>query len=307
MALGATVSLLHNNLTCSSSGWSACIHNSVNSGSGKLLLSKLGGPIKDGPEVSQGMSIRFIELSLGPVLVVCSTNGTQIYNEDASGLHFYVPISDQVTDGDTLKHHQGACLVPELQHIVIGTSKGSLALVAASPSFMQLQESEPCSAASGVADVCYSALTNQVVSAHSNGELRVWTVNATGPYANQTVLPPMGQAPVRVSSMGARLLVAYGPGTLCLLDGVTYEVQVELTAHARWVTAVDVHEDLGLVATVGEDTVLNVWQVDASNGRIGLQHSSVVTDKLLTGAAMHGSEVLVTAYDSGELWRVGFC
>jgi len=304
VALTGTASLLHNNLACSSSGWAACVHNSVNAGGGKLLLNHTGGPSKDGPEVSQAMSVRYIELPTGPVLVVCSTNGTQIYNEDASAMLVFVPITDLATDTDTLKHHQGACSVPALGHIVVGTSSGSLIPVQATPSFVALAESPPSGAAHSVADVCFSEMTNSVVSAHHNGELRVWTVSPTGPYSNQTVVPAAGQAPVRVAALGARLLVAYGPGTLCLFDAVSYDCQVELTAHARWVTAVDVREDLGFVVTAGEDTVLNVWQVDAASGRIGLQHTSVVTDKLLTGAAMHGSEVLVTAYDTGDLYRV---
>merc|ERR1712127_152821 len=98
-------------------------------------------------------------------------------------------------------------------------------------------------------------------------------------------------------------LVAYGPGTYCLLDAVTLEAQAEVTAHARWITAVDVREDLGFVATVGEDTVLNVWQVDAGTGRIGLQHTSVVTDKLLTGVVL-GHGAMVTAYDSTDLFHI---
>jgi len=305
LTLTGTASLLHNNLALSSSGWAACVHNSVNAGGGKLLLNKSGQPSKDGPEVSQATCIRYLECSIGSVLVVSSTNGTQIYNEDATAMLVYVPIDDAAADADVSKHHQGACWVPGVEHIVIGTSAGSLVpMQTSSGSFMALAES-PAPGAHAVADVCYSAITNTVVSAHNNGELRVWQVSPHGPYQNASAIPAAGQAPVRIASLGPRLLVAFGPGTLCLFDAVTYECQVELTAHARWVTAVDVREDLGFVATVGEDTVLNIWQVDASSGRVGLQHTSVVTDKLLTGAAMFGSEVMVTAYDSGELYRVG--
>lgn len=308
MTLTGTASLLHNNLACSSTGWLATVHNSINAGGGKLLLSKLGGDAKEGPEISQAMSIRYLESLHGPVLSVSSTNGTQIYNEDATALLFFAPINDSAVDSATLKHHQGACIVPAVQHIVIGTSKGSLMIVhvAAADQFMALPESAPCSPATAIADLCFAAMTSSVVSAHTSGELRVWTVNPTGPYSNPTVLPAISQAPVRILSLGARLLVAYGPGIVCLFDAVTYDLQVEVTAHARWLTACDVREeeDTGCVATVGEDTVLNVWQVNAATGRIALQHTSVVTDKLLTGVALHGSGFVVTAYDCSEVFHI---
>jgi len=302
--LSGTVSLVHNNLTCSSTGTAASVHDSV-SGGGRILFNK-GTSSTDGPAATQVTSIRYLELPSGPVLAVSSTNGTQIYNEDASAMLVFVPTSGPSNNPDTLNCHQGACFVPPAQHIAIGTSKGSLMLVntATAPSFMALPESVPSADSTGVADVCFNQLMNTVVSAHRNGELRIWALTASGPYENQAVVPVTGQVPVRVASLGARLLVAYGPGTVCLFDAATYGLQVELTAHARWLTAVDVREEVGLVATVGEDTVLNVWQVDPGTGQVHLQHSSVVTDKLLTGVAMHGAEALVAAYDSSELCRV---
>lgn len=307
VALTGTASLLHNNLACSSTGWAATIHNSVIPGGGKLLLNQIGGGSKDGPEISQAMSVRYLEMGHGPVLCVSSTNGTQIYSEDATALLFYVPINDPAPDTDSLKHHQGACVVPGLQHIVVGTSKGSLITVqsASADQYIALPESPSAGPAAGIADVCYSELTNTAVSAHHDGELRIWTVNPGGAYTNANVVPAFGQAPVRVAALGPRLLVAFGPGTFCLLDAITHELQAEVTAHARWVTAVEVREDIGFVATVGEDTVLNVWQVDAATGRVGLQHSSVVTDKLLAGVAFPPSSgVVVTAYDSSDLYHV---
>jgi len=304
VALTGTVSLLQNNLSSSSGGWSALVHNSVNPGGGKLLLSHINGSSKDGPEVTQATSINYVELSFGPALVVCSTNGTQIYNEDATAMLFYMPINDST--GAALKYHQSASLVPTLHHIVVGTSKGSLLPVQALSldQYVALPECNPAGAASAVTDLCFNAVSQTVVSCHHDGELRVWTTNPAGAYENPTHLPAIGQVPVRVVALGSRVLVAYGPGTFCIFDAVSYECQVEVTAHARWLTAMSVREELGFVATVGEDTVLNVWQVDAGTGQVGLQHSSVVTDKLLTGVSFAGAGLAVSAYDANELFHV---
>lgn len=304
VAFTGSVSLLNNNLSCSANGWLACAHNSVNAGSGKLLLNHLASSAsRDGPEVTNAKSIRHLDLGHGSALCVSSPSGTQIYNEDATTMLFFQPVNDPSPD-DRLKYHSGACVVPSLQQIVIGTSKGTLLQVhaAGENQFFALAESQPASVTAEVADVCYSAAANIIVSAHDNGDLRVWAPQPAGPHVNSAALPPMGQAPVRIEAVDARILVAYGSGTICLYDAISLECRAELTAHARWITAVCVRGSY--IASVGEDTVLNVWAVEPTAGQISLVHSSVVTDKLLTGVAFVTNGVAVTAYDTDEIFHV---
>jgi len=305
--LTGTASLLHNNLASSSNGWVASIHNSLNQGGGKLLLHALAsGQSKDGPEVVQATSIRFLETPDGPVLCVSSTNGTQIYTEDASALIFYLPLSEGGTSD--LNFHQAACFVPSLNQIVIGTSKGNLYPICAAGAgqYMPLTESPPMSQTTEVVDVCFCALAAAVISVHSNGDLRLWSPVDNGPYINSDMLPGACQAPVRVCSLGQFIAIADGPGTVLLLDAISREIKVEIPSHARCLSAAVSREDIGQLVTVGEDTVLNVWQVDTASGQVSLQHSSVVTDKLLTGVALHGSGASVAAYDSDQLCHVNF-
>mmetsp|Transcript_1619 Transcript_1619/g.5184 ORF Transcript_1619/g.5184 Transcript_1619/m.5184 type:complete len:313 (+) Transcript_1619:79-1017(+) len=305
----SSASLLHNNLAISPGGWTACVHNSVNVGGGKLMLYSISsGQSRAGPEVSQVTSVRYLDIGAGAVLCVSSTNGTQVYNEDASTLLFFAPITDGGEAPDVQKGHQAACFVPGLQHIVIGTSKGSLVLVhaAAADAFLAMPESAPASATTEISDLCFSPVTQTVFTAHSNGEIRLWAPSPQGAYSNADAMLGNGQAPVRILPLGTRLLVAYGPGTICLYDALSRELQVELTAHARWITGVTAREELGQVASVGEDTVLNVWNIDPSSGRVSLQHTSVVADKLLTGVAFTQAGASVAAYDSDALYQVAF-
>lgn len=302
----ASVSLLHNNLACSPEGWLASVHNSVNIGNGRVLLFHLpSGTPRDGPEVTQATSIRYVMVSHGPVLCVSSTNGTQIYNEDATMLLYFAPIAGG-GESDKLKYHQGACVVPESDHIIMGTSAGGLAVAQAQAPdrYVALPECMPTAAVSEINDVCFCAAINAVVSAHANGELVAWTPSETGSYDCGSVVPQSMEAPVRVAAMGARLLVAYGPGTIRLYDAPSWDLQVELVAHARWTTGVAVLEETAQVATVGEDTVLNVWVIDPVTGEVSVQHSSVIADKLLTGVALHSAGAAVTAYDAAEFWYV---
>merc|ERR1711924_243219 len=197
----------------------------------------------------------------------------------------------------------GACVVGPSQHIIVGMSKGSVTAIQATAldQLMPLMESAPQSPAVSISDLCYATCVNRVVTAHHSGELRYWYGAAGGQYVNDVIIPAsMSQAPVHVSTLGPRLVVAFGPGTICLFDAASRELQIEITAHARWITGVAIREDLSQIASVGEDTALNVWQVDPSTAQVSLRHSQLVADKLLTGVAFHSAGCAVTAYDSDE-------
>lgn len=303
MKLTASASLLHNNLAASPSGWFSIVHNSVNSGGSKIIMHANGGS-KDGPETTQGMSIRYLHLGAqGCVLCVSSTNGTQMYTEDATTLLHYA------RSMDSTEHHKGSCVVQPFQHIVIGTSVGGLVSVDASQAgiYMPMSDNLPASAAAAVADVCYCTIANTVVSAHDDGELRVWTApHQNGPYTNSVIVPPVGEAPVRIVSMGIHLVVAYGDGIIRLFDAMEHQAIAEITAHARCLTAMDIREEYGQVATVGEDTILNVWLIEPTRGQVSVQYSTPVTSKLLTGVTLTGTGAAISSYDSDELVHVTF-
>merc|ERR1711920_854716 len=111
-------------------GWLASLHGS---GGGKIQLYNTTTLQKhDGPEVSGATSIRYLETACGPLLVVSSTVGTQIYSQDASTMYFHMRITDAAAGDERLKYHQGVCLVPldEANSLIVaGTSSGSLKLV----------------------------------------------------------------------------------------------------------------------------------------------------------------------------------
>lgn len=306
-SFNASVSLLHNNLACSAEGWLASLHNSVNVGQGRVVLFHLlSGMARDGPEVTQATSIRYLTVSHGSILCVSSTNGTQIYNEDATMQLYFAPVGPTASSLDRLKFHQGACVVPEQDIVIMGTSAGGLAVAhAAAPErYVALAECLPSNEVSEVCDVCFCEAIGSVISAHANGELLSWLASDPGVYTCFSMVPDSMEAPMRIAAMGTRILVAYGPGIIRLYDAPTWDLQVELVAHARWITAVTVLEETSQVATVGEDTVLNVWGIDPATGEVSVQHSSVVADKLLTGVALHSAGVAVTAYDVADFWYI---
>ena len=78
----------------------------------------------------------------------------------------------------------------------------------------------------------------------------------------------------------------------------------EISAHARWITGISVLPNTQLIASVSEDTLLNLWKVQ-DDSSIALVHSCQVAQKLLTGVAFCGGSVGVVAYDSDQFHRYG--
>lgn len=304
----ASASLLHNNLACSSVGLIACVHNSISSATGGKLMFHDGitGEVRDGPEVTQVTSFRFLGLSYGTVLCVNSCSGTQIFSEDGFNMLFFLPLADNSATTDAVKHHQGSCVDSLMQHIVCGTSNGALAVIQ-SPSvgaFTPNMEMPPSSVAEGIADVCYNALGNNIVSVHHNGDLRFWVLSGHQ-YADTGAFPG-NPSPVRILTLGTRILVASSPGTVSIRDAMTANIQAEISAHARNLTAMTTREEACQVLTVGEDTILNVWQIEPTSGQVAIASTQVVADKLLTGACLHpAGGAAVAAYDAAYIYHVG--
>lgn len=310
-SFSATASLIHNNLTCSRNGWAASAHLGQQSATGKVMLCNLssptGGPLaSDGPACSQVTMLRHVTCAQGSMLVVTSTNGTQIFTEDATHLVFFAPLDGSVACADSVGYHQGACFASTVSHVVVGSSQGSLLVVQNDPSgnFTALSWSPPATPVPAVADVCYVAAGDAVVSAHANGTLVFWAMTPTGPYGEVAHLPGSGDVPVRLASFGPRFALAMGSGVIRLYDAVSRALQVEVAAHARWLTALAVDEERMRMASVGEDTVLNVWGF-GDDGRVLLLKSAAVTDKLLTGVDFQGASVLVSAYDDERMFFIG--
>lgn len=98
------------------------------------------------------------------------------------------------------------------------------------------------------------------------------------------------------------LVCGYVTGKLRIYKRDAFQLHAEVAAHTRAVTALDAFEHH--VASVSEDTFLNVWELASSkaSGRVRLASSHTVPNDLLTGVAFAGAKSIVTAaYDTNHL------
>lgn len=64
------------------------------------------------------------------------------------------------------------------------------------------------------------------------------------------------------------IIAAYGSGHIRLFSTSTSsepQLLVEVAAHARWITALDVAMDEGTVLSVSEDSFVKVWDIIETN------------------------------------------
>ena len=102
---------------------------------------------------------------------------------------------------------------------------------------------------------------------------------------------------------GTYFIASYSTGHVRLYRMSTGKLAVQVAAHGRSIYAMSLHNSY--LATVGEDTYLNVWSIPGGEGEmeITLMHNESVEDRMLTGVEFNQQgDLLVTAYDTCEVF-----
>jgi len=110
---------------------------------------------------------------------------------------------------------------------------------------------------------------------------------------------------------GVRLFCAHSTGQVRVYDLVSCTICGSISAHARWINALEVHPTRDdIFATASEDTTIGVWRMDEQSGRLSHVSSLQAADWLLTGVAFTGgndrTHLIATAYDQPFIqgWKV---
>jgi len=95
-------------------------------------------------------------------------------------------------------------------------------------------------------------------------------------------------------------VVGFASGMVNLYSAATGSKVIELSAHSRQVNALCCHPTKSIFATVGDDTFLNMWEVESGNTpSVKLHLSSRVADFQLVGvcfANKNFTSILATSY-----------
>jgi len=134
-----------------------------------------------------------------------------------------------------------------------------------------------------------------------------WMHTASFPFATSDETPTLCTS---LAMRGQRLFCAYSTGQVRVYDLISCSLQTSITAHARWINALQVHPARDdLFATASEDSTIGVWKCLEPEGKVVHCAHIGVTDWLLSGVAFVGggsdkTHLATTAYDQAAIMSV---
>jgi len=264
------------------------------------------------PTISYVKSFRFVNFNLITYLVVCGSNGTQIFNADGSTIVTFVPIKDGV---ENAHYHKGISVAGD-RLLAIGSHDGSIRALDSSGAKFNVAAITKSEVSQPVGELSYCAMAEILVCAHDEGAITFWDASSARPLGSPfqlvetQILDGQAEVPSASAVIGIYCFISFGNGSIRGFNCITRNLECLITAHARWITAMDCMPVDNCFCSVSEDTVLNVWKVKDPMGteplEVSVEMSRHIVGHLLTGACFRESKssLAVVAYDSEKVYLV---
>lgn len=147
-----------------------------------------------------------------------------------------------------------------------------------------------------------------LVSGDEMGFINVWQLVNDG-LKLLKVIEPYGDFPVTVLSVWNKVakgvvIAGYGSGHIRIFSIPSGAIVAEATAHAGWITGMDLASVSGLLITSSEDGFIRVWQMSQKGHIIGHRYSQAIPNCLMNGVKFmdnKGASFAVTSYDSNKI------
>ena len=224
------------------------------------------------PDGAQMHQVRWVSMPSEELLVVASQKSLQLYTADASRLVHVVTAKE--ADGDSLAAYRGisSCETGHAAYVCAGVSTGAICLV---PIFGPLQFGDSLLSPASqhpIVDVAAGQAPHNdpsralVCSSDGAGDVHVHALEADGTWGHCTTfgVSTVDDTPSLCTSLrmrGTRLYCAYSTGHVRIFDLVSCSISCQITAHARWINALEVHPNGFLFATASEDTTIGLWSL----------------------------------------------
>ncbi|OXB52973.1 hypothetical protein ASZ78_015153 [Callipepla squamata] len=147
-----------------------------------------------------------------------------------------------------------------------------------------------------------------LVTADDAGTLCVW--GSAEDFALLTRIPGFGWTCSSVKLWNGLIAAGYGSGQIRLYEAGTGALRAEVSAHARWIYALDLAPATGQLLSGAEDSFVHVWKIcrnpDTDDVEMEHCHAECVTDTQICGARFcdpDGNSFAVTGYDLSEIFR----
>ncbi|EMP42422.1 WD repeat-containing protein 54 [Chelonia mydas] len=149
-----------------------------------------------------------------------------------------------------------------------------------------------------------------LVTADDSGALCVW--RSKEEFSLLTKISAFGWTCSSVKLWNGVIAAGYGNGQIRLYEASSGALRATVSAHARWIYALDLAPLTGKLLSGAEDSYVQIWKLSRSpdTGDIEIEHchSECVPDTQLCGARFcdpEGNSFAATGYDLSEIVRYG--
>ena len=281
----------------------------------------------EGPEAEQNSIVvitmaKWCPLDQCTVLVLGSQYGIKLYDWDGSTLIYYFDFVENGIGVDDRQIVEGAMArgVAALgaNIIAVGIHTGTIVLFKVSTNGKSFQcsvfDTQRCHVhpitelASATVNDSDGTSREILVSGDVMSHINIWQMTDTA-LRLVKVIEPYGEFPVTVLTIWNKIpkgviIAGYGSGHIRLFSIPRGAIVAEATAHAGWITGMDLANLSGLLITSSEDGFVRVWQMAQKGHIISHRFSASIPDCLLNGVKFlnnRGSRFAVTMYDSNKI------
>mmetsp|Transcript_13544 Transcript_13544/g.38522 ORF Transcript_13544/g.38522 Transcript_13544/m.38522 type:complete len:338 (+) Transcript_13544:277-1290(+) len=270
--------------------------------------------------IAYSLSIQACYSLSGCAIVLTNQVGLQIWNNTGQLMYFNYehPGVLPTVEGTIMWHVSCAAGIQPadegLALVVAATSDGQFLNFGIDHSSGQAKHLATCksgqsciTALGSEVDSCRGAAKSALlVSGDDKGGLKLWSVDEANQMTEKCSKPDGKHGPVvSLVLRNGKVVAAYSDGVVEVLAQSDLKPEVEFYAHSRILTAMDIHPTKDIIATVSEDSTLNVFPIPTRETPEATPLLSVCWPMvMLTGVAFCGrtsDDIATVGYDHDEM------
>ncbi|NXN05025.1 WDR54 protein, partial [Sylvia borin] len=251
------------------------------------------------------------ELPSRVLLVLTSQRGVQMYDSDGSTMVFWHALDVPEHPAAHSMFARGISAAGG-HFVCVGTSFGAVLVFDIPPKGTNVTLSEVLEQhRDPVTDIAAEQGqapdgAGDLVTADDSGALCLWSTGEEFTLLGK--IPGSGSTCSSVRLWNGIVAAGYGNGQIRLWEAGSGQIRAQVSAHARWIYALDLAPLTGKLLSGAEDSFVHVWKLsrnpDTDDIEIQHCHTECVTDTQVCGARFcdpAGDTFAVTGYDLSEI------
>ncbi|NXJ21908.1 WDR54 protein, partial [Dicrurus megarhynchus] len=268
-------------------------------------------PVPPAPAPLRPSQAAWCELPSRVLLVLTSQRGVQMYESDGSTMVFWHALHVPEHPAAHPVFARGIAAAGG-RFICVGTSSGAVLVFDIPPKGTNVTLSEILEQhRDPITDIAAEqgqALdgAGDLVTADDSGTLCLWSTGEEFTLLGK--IPGSGCTCSSVRLWNGIVAAGYGNGQIRLWEAGSGRIRAQVSAHARWIYALDLAPLTGKLLSGAEDSFVHVWQLSKDPDTDGIEiqhcHAECVTDTQVCGARFcdpAGDTFAVTGYDLSEI------